>query len=245
MILGINLQMVIVTLLTPMIYALIIYLTSPYKSVSFRRGLLFLWGGMSATMVVQLVYFFMPHLTLGHDTFYRLFGIVGPIEEISKLIMFYLVLNITKDKKVSSHPSRYMFYFAMVGLGFAILENVHYAQRFGSWVLTNRLFTSTIAHMIFGLFLGYWTGLSTITKRKFEDRSIFGVVTNKYKKLKKFTLVFCGLFIASFYHGIYNYNLHTSEESSMIILIMILSFGLFFSKILLSDLNDKWKNRRL
>jgi RsiW-degrading membrane proteinase PrsW (M82 family) len=45
--------------------------------------------------------------------------------------MFYMVLNITKDKKVSSHPSRFMFYFAMVGLGFAIIENVQYVQIIG------------------------------------------------------------------------------------------------------------------
>ena len=59
------------------------------------------------------------------------------------------------------------------------------------------------------------------------------------------TLVLCGLFVSSFYHGIYNYNLATSNESTRVILIIILSFGVFFSKTLLSDLNYKWKNRDL
>lgn len=245
MILGFNFQLLIATFFIPLVYASIIYFTSPYKSVSFRRGLIFLWGGMTSTMLVQMFYFFIPHLSASHSDFYKLFAIVGPLEEISKLIMFYLVLHFTKDRKVSSHPARYMFYFAMVGLGFAISENIHYMQRYGTWVLTTRLFTSTIAHMIFGLLLGYWAGLGTIVKRKFEDRSIFGVIAHKHKNLKKFTYVFCGIFVASFYHGMYNYNLATSLFSSKIILIMILSFGLIFSKLLANDLSEKWKNREI
>jgi len=243
MILGFNLELLIATFFIPLVYATIIYFTSPYKSVSFRRGLIFLWGGMTSTMLVQLFYFFIPFLSKSHSDFFQLFAVVGPVEETSKLIAFFLILHFTKDKKVSSHPARYMFYFAMVGLGFAIIENIHYMQRYGIWVLPTRLFTSTIAHMIFGLLLGYWAGLSTITKRKFEDRSMFGVISNKYKRFKKFTYVFCGLFVASFYHGMYNYNLATSMFSSKIILIMILSFGLIFSKLLANDLNEKWKNR--
>ena len=245
MVLGFNFELLLTMFLIPMLYALIIYFTSPYKSVSFKRGLFFLWGGITSIIIVKLIYFFIPSFTLMFDPFIKFFGIVGPVEEISKLIMFYMVLNITKDKKVSSHPSRFMFYFAMVGLGFAIIENVQYVKMYGSQVLTNRLFTSTIAHMIFGLFLGYWVGLTTIKKKKFEDRSIFGVLLNKYKKLKMCTLVLCGLFVSSFYHGIYNYNLATSNESTRVILIIILSFGVFFSKTLLSDLNYKWKNRDL
>ena len=202
-----------------------------------------MWGGMASTMIVQLFYFFIPFLTSNHSTEFHLFGVVGPVEEVSKLIMFYVILNGTKDKKVSSHPARYMFYFAMIGLGFAILENIHYMQRYGDWILLTRLFTSTIAHMIFGLLLGYWAGLSTVTKRKFEDRSVFGVLANKHSKLKKFTYVFIGLFVASLYHGMYNYNLATSVFSSKIILIILLSFGLIFSKLLANDLNEKWKNR--
>ena len=245
MVLGFNLQLLIATFFIPILYAVIIYFTSPYKSVSFRRGLLFMWGGMASTVLVQLFYFFIPFLAMNHSLEFQYFGVVGPVEEISKLIMFYTILNGTKDRKVSSHPARYMFYFAMVGLGFAILENIHYMQRYGDWVLITRLFTSTIAHMIFGLLLGYWAGLSTITKRKFEDRSMFGVIANKHKKLRKFVYVFCGLFVASLYHGMYNYNLATSMFSSIIILIILLSFGLIFSKLLANDLNEKWKNREI
>lgn len=202
-----------------------------------------MWGGMTSTMIVHLFYFFIPFLGESHTDFIKLFGVVGPVEEISKLIAFYLILNFTKDKQVSSHPARFMFYFAMVGLGFAVIENVHYMQRYGNWVLPTRLFSATIAHMIFGLLLGYWAGLGTITKRKFEDRSVFGVLSNRYKRFRKFTYVFCGLFVASFYHGMYNYNLATSMFSSKIILIILLSFGLIFSKLLANDLNEKWKNR--
>ena len=85
MVLGFNLQLLIATFFIPILYAVIIYFTSPYKSVSFRRGLLFMWGGMASTVLVQLFYFFIPFLTMNHSLEFQYFGVVGPVEEISKL----------------------------------------------------------------------------------------------------------------------------------------------------------------
>ncbi len=81
---------------------------------------------MFSTVIVQLFYFFIPHLTDTHTKFYEYFAVVGPVEEISKFILFYGIVSLTKDRKTSEHPFKYMFYFAMTGLGFAILENIHY-----------------------------------------------------------------------------------------------------------------------
>lgn len=243
MLFGFNFQLLVALFLIPLLYASIIFFTSPYKSVTFKRGLLYLWGGMFSTVIVQLFYFFIPHLTDTHTKFYEYFAVVGPVEEISKFILFYGIISLTKDRKTSEHPFKYMFYFAMTGLGFAILENIHYIIRYGELILLTRTFTSTIAHMIFGLFFGYCIGLGTITRRNFEDRSVFGVLVRKNSRLKMFIYILIGLIFSSFYHGMYNYNLATSDESSKIILIMLLTFGLLMSKFLSDDLNRRWSLR--
>jgi hypothetical protein len=67
MVLGFNFELLFTMFLIPMLYALIIYFTSPYKSVSFKRGLFFLWGGITSTIIVKLIYFFIPSFTLLFD----------------------------------------------------------------------------------------------------------------------------------------------------------------------------------
>ena len=243
MLLGFNIQLLVAIFFIPLIYAVIIYFTSPYKSVSFRRGLLYLWAGLLSPTVVQMFYFFIPHLRENHSDFYQMFAIVGPVEEISKFILFYTVLIVTKEKKISDHPFKYMFYFAMTGLGFAIFENIHYIMMYGESVLPIRTFTSTVAHMIFGLLFGYWIGLGTIVRKNFEDRSVFGVLVIKNHDLRRFIYFIVGFVFAFFYHGMFNYNLATSESSTMVILIMLISFGLVTSKLLADDLNRKWSSR--
>ena len=141
------------------------------------------------------------------------------------------------------HPFRYMFYFALVGLGFAVIENMTYVRMYGEEVLYIRTITSTIMHMIFGMIFGYWIGLSKIYKSKFENRSVFGVITNKHKKLKVFIYTLIGFLSALTYHGMYNYNLVTSEESSKIISMIIIVLGLLSCKLLANNLNTQWKNR--
>ena len=243
MIFGFNIQLFVTVLLFPFIYSLIIFFTSPYKSVSYKRGLLFLLAGIFSTEVVHLIYFFIPYLGESHSDFFTYFGIVGPVEEVSKFIMFYGMMSLTKDKKVSEHPFKYMFYFGMTGLGFALLENIHYIMYYGEEILLPRSFTSTIAHMIFGLLFGYYIGLGSITRKSFENRSIFGVLVRKNKKIKKFIYFLTGYLLASYYHGMYNYNLATSDESAGIILMILLAFGLIICKLLADDLNRKWSLR--
>ena len=67
MLLGFNIQLLVAIFFIPLIYAVIIYFTSPYKSVSFRRGLLYLWAGLLSPTVVQMFYFF--YTTLKGESF--------------------------------------------------------------------------------------------------------------------------------------------------------------------------------
>tara|TARA_B100000927_G_scaffold290552_1_gene289715 strand:- start:736 stop:1509 length:774 start_codon:yes stop_codon:yes gene_type:complete len=248
MLLGFDFQLFVGVFFIPLLYALVIYLTAPYKSVSFKRGLVYLFAGMMSVVAVQLFYFFVPWFTSNFsfgDPFVKFFFVVGPVEELSKFLLFFFILNLTNDKRVSDHPFRHMFYLGMTGLGFAIMENIHYASNYGEGILFIRTFTSTIAHMIFGLLCGYWVGLGVINKKKMSNRSVFGVLTMKYPFIKRALYTFTGLLVACFYHGLYNYNLITSMYASQVILIMILMFGLIFSRMLAIDLNNQFRNREI
>jgi len=222
------------------------YFTSPYRSVSFKNGILFMIGGVVSVTLLQTIYFLFP--TIGFpETYYflKFFIIVGPLEEFSKYIMFIIIMSFIDKNKVSKHPFRYMFYFSMLGLGFAVVENMGYVRIYGEEVLYHRTFSSTIMHMVFELLFGYWLGLSTINKRKFENRSVFSVITNRYKKLKILTYTLIGFLSAVIYHGLWNYNLATSDESSKTIMVMLIIFGLLASNLLANDLNSRWKRRSM
>lgn len=240
--LGFNIALLFGLFVPPLIYAVIIYFTSPYRSVSFKNGILFMMGGIISVTLLQLIYILFPTMGFSHKEFFlRFFMFVGPLEEISKFIMYIVILNFIDKNKVSEHPFRYMFYFSLVGLGFAAIENIGYVKIYGENVLYVRTFTSTIMHMIFGLLFGYWIGLATINKRKFGNRSVFGVITNKHKKLRMFIYALIGFISATLYHGLWNYNLSTSKEASDSIMIMLIIAGLLACKLLADDLNSKWR----
>ena len=62
MILGFNIVLLLALILPPLIYAVIIYLTSPVGSVSFRNGLLFMVGGIGSISVLHLLWLLIPGL---------------------------------------------------------------------------------------------------------------------------------------------------------------------------------------
>ena len=163
----------------------------------------------------------------------RFFG-VGPREEICKFIAF---LGITLGfKKIKTHPVATMYYMGIVGLGFAMFENLHYVFRYGTDVLYTRTFTSTLAHMIFSMFLGYWLGLSKVDNRQYGNRSIFGFYMFKYKKLKTLIYTIIGLLCAATFHGLWNFNLSNWGPSTIPIMILMLVLGMTTCKFAATDL---------
>lgn len=176
MVFGINIEMILAIIIPPMIYAWIIYLSSPYKSLKLKDSLSFLIAGVfSITILYFLNAMFPgwdPRLML--EPFKQQFYTVAPKEEFAKFIMFLIVMNGVKRDNHKLHPIAYMFYFGMVGLGFALVENIGYVQAYGMKVLGVRTFSSTIVHMVCGLFFGYWIGMGKIIRSRFQYRSVLG-----------------------------------------------------------------------
>ena len=101
-------------------------------------------------------------------------------------------------------------YAVMVGLGFALVENIMYVlgnpeQSFDIAVL--RMFTAIPLHAICGVILGYYIGLAKFSKNPFK-------------------LMFIGLLFATIIHCMYNYFIFIDKLFLSIIIIVI---GTYFS----------------
>lgn len=230
------------SMIPSLFYMLLIHLTAPYGSINIRKSFEYLIGGFSSILFLSLIFMFTNWDTGGLNSFYDYFMVVAPREELVKFISFMLITFFTtKIKNKKEHPIGIMFYFGMVGLGFAMIENVQYAHAFGSGVIMVRALTATVAHMLFGLIFGYWMALSEIDCSKFNDRSVFGMLTHKYKIFKFYIYTTIGYITSVIYHGLWNYNIDTSGESYTTIMIMMLFFGVLGVKFAIKDLNDSYR----
>jgi len=233
-----NLYFILAIALPPLIYSYIIYLTSPYKSLNLRDSFSFVAAGVFSIVVVYLFNAFFPGWDhqLTFDPFVQNFHIVAPKEELSKFIMFLIIISGLQRDKGTLHPVAYMFYFAMVGLGFALVENIGYTERYGYEALKIRTFTSTITHMICGLLFGYWIGLGKIVRSKFQSRSVLGVFLKSKPYLKSIYYSTVGFLTAVSFHGLWNFNLASSGNAARTISILLLFIGLIVAKMLFRDL---------
>jgi len=117
------------------------------------------------------------------DLIYCIFAI-GLFEETLKIIPFLMLMLFTKEPNESYN---YIFYSALCGLGFALMENTLYFQMYGGPTIMSRALTSTVAHVFFSSLTGY--GL---------------LVANQFNKNK--WLYGVGFFcIAMVSHGIYDW----------------------------------------
>lgn len=225
-------------LLPPLLYGGIIYLTSPYKSISVTTSLKYIFAGMlSIFFLVGLNIFFPYQYTATNDPFKSFFYEIAVHEELAKLIMFLIFGSFIKSS--NKHPIGTMFYMGMVGLGFAMLENLDYYVIYGSNVLPIRNATSTIAHMLFGMFTGYWISLSKVKITKYGNRSVFDILMAKYQTLRTIVHYGIGLMCGIAYHGLWNYNLMTSKDSAYPIMILMIFIGLIGVKFAATTLQHK------
>ena len=102
------------------IYALIIYLTSPHGSINLKKSMTYVLGGIFSVTFVYLISSFIEMESYNH--FMKHFFIVGPREELSKFLAFFIMTKSINDTK--THPVATMFYMGMIGLGFALYENL-------------------------------------------------------------------------------------------------------------------------
>lgn len=232
-----NIVFMLKALLPPLLYTLFLFLSAPYKTLTLYNSLLFFIGGILSINFVHMYYAMIDVKTF--SPFYEYFFSVGPREEICKFLAFMGISKILSKEKM--HPVATMFYMGIVGLGFAMFENIYYASQYGENILLGRAVTSTIGHLTFSMFLGYWLGLSQIDQEGYGNRSLFGFYMFKYKKLRKFIYVLIGLICAITFHGLWNFNLSNRSDSSTTIMILMMVLGLITCKFASTDLYNHHK----
>ncbi len=112
------------------------------------------------------------------------FIVVAFSEELVKIVM---VLAYPYPRPFFNEPMDGIVYSMMVGMGFAVVENVIYAYNYGMDTILVRAFTAVPAHAIFAVFMGYFIGLS------------------KFHASSKWKLIGFGFGLAVFIHGLYDF----------------------------------------
>lgn len=209
------------SLIPALIYGWVVYITIPIKTISVMDIWRFFMAGIFSIIIMNLIHsigldspnLFVELTGSGYKTYeyqhYFFFISVAFFEELSKMsaffIFFWLMTKVIKEKL---HPIAIMFYCGVVGLGFAVVENVSHAS--GSVApfvtLAWRSVAPVLMHMICGFFMGYWISLGHVGPRMY-NRSYFDILVNTNDKLRKRIYTFIGIFSATILHGVYDLHL--------------------------------------
>ncbi len=132
---------------------------------------------------------------------------------LSEEIVKYLVLVFyAYPKKIFNEPLDGILYAVMIGMGFATLENVLYADRFGLQTVMVRAFTAVPAHAIFAIIMGYFVGLA------------------KFNRKNRIKLLALGLIVPVLIHGTYDlFILQQYYEWLMVLATFTLTVSAFFA----------------
>jgi RsiW-degrading membrane proteinase PrsW (M82 family) len=166
-----------------------IYLKDKHEPEPFRLlAISFFYGVLSTIVTLLISKPIYVWLVLREDDvihqFVNAFFKVAFVEELSKFLFIRFILF---PNKHFNEPFDGIVYAVMVGMGFATLENILYVFEYGFTTGILRMFTAVPAHATFAVLMGYFLG-----KAKFSlDRKLY------------YSLV--GLFVATLFHGAYDY----------------------------------------
>ena len=199
------------------------------KEPLFLLFLLFLGGIIACTISIllsilskQYIYFLnwsYTDMNILQIIFKVLFTIVV-IEEGTKWIINYIMIWRNKNFKHIYDP---IVYCTFVAIGFATLENIIYGVSFSSYGIVPiimRGFISVPSHAVFGIFMGYYLGISKNS-----------LMYNKVKQSKKYKLL--SIIIPIYLHLVYDLFLVNKNliMYSIFIMYIIVLYILAYQKI--------------
>jgi protease PrsW len=188
-----------------------------FEPESLRSLLLVLFAGALCSEAMLPIYDFI-NITLGfemgkallHQLAYCVFSI-GLSEEAVKLLPVLLIVWLTKRVNESTD---YIIYASISALGFALMENIGYFNRYGLDHIGGRAFTATLFHM----------ALTSL--------AIYGLVYARYRKksLWYFAMSFAG---ACVLHGLYDFLIvgggFIGEMRIMSLAVLVVTISLYAS----------------
>lgn len=245
-----SLLYILLAFIPVLIYIGIIYITVPWKSISLKSSITYLFTGMISIGILLTFFRVFPYWQNSITLPFSIFGLfdslvifsffqIGMAEEISKLLAFIIGDKIRNQENDS--PIGIMFYCGISALGFSFLENIDYAFKYGGEILIARSVISMFMHFLFGLLMGYWIAISKIPSRT-DNRSYFEIFLSKRPKLRKFVYYSVGVISALTLHGLFDLSLFI--QSNIATCFMIAMGGSIAAYIGVKDINNKIQKSR-
>ncbi len=158
--------------------------------------------------------------------FFTSFITAGFLEELSKLLIFLLVVwRMSEFDEVMDG----IVYTITISLSFAAVENIFYGIEGGLFVLFIRAFTAVPSHALCSGIMGYFLGLA------------------KHKPQQSFALIVTGLLLAVFFHGVYDVfafgSIEHTEFAAGILIIIVTEALILRALIKKALLLDKTEGR--
>jgi len=176
------------------------HLPEPLGHLLLAFGLGMLAAGISQALYIGLGYFGLRFDAgaLADTSAAALFAYamlaIGPIEEVSKLLLFVLVILRLEE---FDEPLDGIIYASFIGLGYAAVENWQYLDYLTPIEAYARGFASPVIHILFASIWGYWVGCAYL-----QGRSII-------------LAAIAGLAIAASLHGLYDFIVILEPNNSL------------------------------
>lgn len=236
-----NLWIVFLSLLPALIYSIIVFFHTPYKSVNIKMATIYMFGGVLSTFIIGLLEFMFPnwYSPLATDTYVALFLAmflqVALKEEMSKFLLFKTINYSTESKDAKTPLIAIMFYTMMIGAGFSIAENFEYINRYGEMAAVVRSFSSVVVHMVCGLFMGYFIALGRTPSK---GNSEFSEFFKKHSLYKKGAYTALGIIAAAFLHGAYDFNLSSENPFADLYMWVLLLGSLLVARKMFNEIKE-------
>jgi RsiW-degrading membrane proteinase PrsW (M82 family) len=121
-----------------------------------------------------------------------------------------------------NEPLDGIVYSVMIAMGFATMENISFASRFGLETVLLRAFTAVPAHLVFSIVAGYYAGLA------------------KFDPVNSNRLLWRGFGMAFLLHGVYDFLILQSWSDWLLVLATVsLYLCLFYCNDLIKEHLDK------
>lgn len=208
----------------PVVIILIyVYIRDKYEKEPL--GLLFktLLAGALTTIPIMLVGIwlseFLIYFTGLHAAAYTAFVVAGLNEEFFKFaaLVFLIWRNKEFDEKFDG-----IVYAVFVSLGFALVENIMYVDRYGQEVAFIRALTAVPVHAALGITMGYYFSLA------------------KFLQKRRTINFLTALLMPVLLHGIYDFILMSQHEMYLLIFIPFLLYLLRSGFKKMNELSDDY-----
>lgn len=137
------------------------------------------------------------------------FFVIAPIEELLKYftVKQWIYRSLEFDEVMDG-----IVYTVAASLGFATVENILYVLQHGIPVAIARAFLAVPGHAFFGVLMGYYIGMA------------------KFNKEKESRLLFKGILLAVFFHGLYDFLLLTQTALALLVILLIIALWFYVRK---------------